>query len=450
MSSNIKDCCDPCSLAYLDLFQPRYLQTDIEDVQYVPYMPTSTIEHGAPIKIYITGTTSSYILLKPIAHFRWKIMDTTGAHPPDAGTSKVTVINALHHTAFNSITVHLNNLPISTPTVNDHLVGYVDCLLNSSDVVKKSTLENLFWYKDESGKFANAEGEGFKNRMAITNAGTFETYGEINHSLFKTGAVLPSGVDLSIQFHRNPDTYVLIDLTPAEEQGDSAGVKAIKARKYKLQLLEAIVYVPRIRPTAKKLSSDAQLLENQHARIFMNKVDVKSLTIPNAVSTKSFHSIYTGPLPKRVLCFMIPNATSGYEHNGLDFQANNLRNISVSIGARKWPIREYAMDFAKGIIAKPYADLFDALNLEGNCADIGLTKKDFKDGFTIFGWDLTTSKCASSLDHMDAPREGSMSIDMQFRTPTTSTLSLIVLSEFTNVIEFDKYRNVRVIEHFIG
>ena len=273
---------------------------------------------------------------------------------------------------------------------------------------------------------------------------------ELNAEI-KTGSVLPSGVDLSIQFHRNPDSYVLIDKTPAiDNTADSAAIKAVKARKYKLHLQEAIVYVPRIRPTAKKLSSDAQKLETTHARIFMNKVDVKSLTIPNGVSNKSFHTVYSGPLPKRVLCFILPNATSDYKSNGLEMLNYNLKNISISIGARKWPIRDYNMDFNKSYFSKAYADLFDALNLEGNCADIGLTKEDFKSGYTIFGWDLTTSKCASSLEYMDSPREGSMSIDLAFRASTTVTLNLIVMSEFTNVIEFDKYKNVRVIEHFIG
>jgi hypothetical protein len=94
---------------------------------------------------------------------------------------------------------------------------------------------------------------------------------------------------------------------------------------------------------------------------------------------------------------------------------------------------------------RAYDQLFDALYLQGNAADLGISYDDFGAGYCIFVWDLSRSGCSSSLEHFDKPLEGDLSIEVSLKS-TNKTISLIMCSEFTQRIEIDRYHSVKVFD----
>lgn len=425
-----------CALGGMDLFPSKLLQNSIKDSQVVAYNPSASIEQGAPVKFIIPGTTQSYISLNPKLYCRWKLTLADGTPLP--ANTNVAVINHLHGVAWNSIDVTLNQVSLTQPNNQSHIVAYLQATLSYTQDVKKRSLQRELYFPDEAGRFDNVANTGFVSRKALSTASReFESIGKIYHPLFNTGAVLPNGVEVVITLHRAPDSYVIHDLTAEPAQGQHRNA-------YKLKLMDAVLYVTRILPTDKQLVADSDALEKGPCRIFFPKIDVKSLTIPQAVSTKSFHSLYTGLIPKRIICCLLPNVTTAYTTNGLELKHFGLSSISIVVGSRRYPAKDLQLDFTNNRYMRVYDQLLEALNLSGNAADIGINYGDYGSGYTIIGWDLTPSQCSSSSEHYDDPMEGDLSLEMTFAVATDQTINVIMCSEFVQTIEIDKYRNIAI------
>jgi hypothetical protein len=421
----------------MDLFDPRLIQDSIKDSQVVAYNPSASIEQNAPVKFIIPGTTQSYISLNPKLACRWKVTNADGTNL--AANTAVGTINYLHGTAWNSIDVTLNQVSLTQPNNLAHIVAYLQANLSYSKDVKESSLQREMWFPDTPGQWTHATNNtGFVSRRNIIAASReFETIGRICHPLFNTAAVIPNGVEIVITLHRSPDSYVVLDLT-------AAPVAPLVRLNYKLHLLDAVLYVTRILPTDSQLIHDSKELEKRPAHIFFPKIDVKSLTVPAQVSAKSFHSLYTGLLPKRVIVCLLPNVTAAYTTNGLQLNHFSVNSISIIIGSRRYPAKDLNLDFANNRYMRAYDQLFEALNLTGNAADIGINYSDYAKGHTIFAWDLTPSLCSSSSDHSDHVMEGDLSLELTFSAANDATISVIMCSEFSQTLEIDKFRNIQI------
>jgi hypothetical protein len=426
-----------CKLGSMDFFSPRLFQSSIKDSQVVAYNPSASIEQNAPVKFIIPGITQSYIALNPKLACRWKVTNENGGNL--AADTNVGTLNYLHGTAWNSIDVTLNQVSLTQPNNLAHIVAYLQAKLSYTQDVKQRSLQRELWYEDTAGAFTHATNNaGFVSRKAvIAGSREFETIGRICHPLFNTGAVLPNGVEIVITLHRSPDSYVILDLN------DAPAAPAARIN-YKLQLLDAVLYVTRLLPSDSQFIQDTAELDKKAARIFFPKIDVKSLTVPAQVSAKSFHSLYTGLLPKRIVCCLLPNVTTAYTTNGLELQHFNISCISVIVGSRRYPAKDLNLDFTNRRYMRAYDQLFDALNLSGNAADIGISYSDYGNGNTIFAWDLTASQCSSSSDHYDHPAEGDLSLEITFSVVNDATISVIMCSEFVQMLEIDKYRNIQI------
>ncbi len=70
---------------------------------------------------------------------------------------------------------------------------------------------------------------------------------------------------------------------------------------------------------------------------------------------------------------------------------------------------------------------------EGN----GLSRDDFGQCYTFFGFDLTPDGCCFHLT-----RKGNLRIEMHFATALEQTVNVVVYGEFEPVLEIDKGRNI--------
>src|SRR5215510_2597348 len=105
--------------------------------------------------------------------------------------------------------------------------------------------------------------------------------------------------------------------------------------------------MPRILPSESTLVDDAIELEKKAARIFIVDVEVKKYTIPKDVTSKAFHNLYSGFLPKRCTIVFTANDTNKYAVNGLEFKHFGIKNISLIAANRRFPTRDYFLDWSK-------------------------------------------------------------------------------------------------------
>ena len=76
--------------------------------------------------------------------------------------------------------------------------------------------------------------------------------------------------------------------------------------------------------------------------------------------------------------------------------------------------------------------------LHGNSGSIK-KREDYSEGYTIIVADLIPFKIG---DNFDLKVEGTLSIDLVFKSPLAATINVLVYAEYENVIEIDGNRNV--------
>ena len=74
--------------------------------------------------------------------------------------------------------------------------------------------------------------------------------------------------------------------------------------------------------------------------------------------------------------------------------------------------------------------------VEGN----DLTRSDFGNGYTFFGFDLTSDACDGSCFHL--VKRGNLRVEIHFATALGQTVNVVANGEFEAVLEIDKNRNV--------
>ena len=99
------------------------------------------------------------------------------------------------------------------------------------------------------------------------------------------------------------------------------------------------------------------------------------------------------------------------------------------------------MDFDENQYMVPYALMFESLSNKTDFSN-DITLEDYKGGNCFFVFNLTPDH--SDDGTLQLIQEGTVSIDLKFKTPITETqgVELIVYGEFDNLITIDWNRNV--------
>jgi hypothetical protein len=64
----------------------------------------------------------------------------------------------------------------------------------------------------------------------------------------------------------------------------------------------------------------------------------------------------------------------------------------------------------------------------------------FKQGHTIYGFDLTPDMCTGP--HVHPHKYGALRLEAHFSEPLTTPVNVILYAEFDNLIQIDKARNI--------
>ena len=89
---------------------------------------------------------------------------------------------------------------------------------------------------------------------------------------------------------------------------------------------------------------------------------------------------------------------------------------------------------------KAFYNLFDTIDSvqlgDGNQLD----RFDFANGYAIYAFSLAADR--SLGEHFNFVENGTVSINFEFSKPLPTTVSVVALGEFDNIIEIDESRNI--------
>ena len=104
------------------------------------------------------------------------------------------------------------------------------------------------------------------------------------------------------------------------------------------------------------------------------------------------------------------------------------------------PAKPLQPNFETGQYVRSYVNLFSATGKQAQDEGNELTRDDFGNGYTFFGFDLTPDACDGSCFHL--VQKGNLRTEIHFAAPPAQTVNVVVYGESEAVLEIDKGRNI--------
>jgi hypothetical protein len=417
----------------LDLFSVPPTQESVESGHYLSYRPISSISTHAPIEFSVLNNGEEYIDLAHI-HLYLKVkltkiekVSATNVRSLD----NVGPINNFMHSLFSQVDVSLNQRCVTPPSNNYNYRAYISNLLNYGEDAKKSHLTSSLWFKDTAGRMeASDVNEGYESRKKYSNSNrVFDMISPLHIDLKSASKYLLNGVEMTIKLIQAKPEFFLMS--------------TVADPTCKFEIQEAELFVRKLKINSSVLIAHAKALAVGTAKYNITRVDVKTVTIPTGIQNKTIDGIYTGQLPKRCIIGFVSNkAFNGtYDSNPYNFKNYNLSFLSLYVDSVQIPSKPFVPDFANKLYIREYDSLFQGSGVFYKDIGNDISREDYPNGYFLTGFDLT-STLSSHENFWSVEKNGSLRIELRFAAALEETVTVIVFSEFDNLIEIDKNRNI--------
>ena len=417
----------------LNLFEVPPTVSSIESSNYVAHTPISTLFEDNPIEFTISGTNELLDLRRSYLHVKAKIVSPQ--NQPYTDDKIVAFVNLGLHSMFKQADVFINDHLITESNVLYPYRSYLETALNYSLDSKNSVLNAEGYYEDVAGRFDNiktlttdlVKNDGFMDRWALSKKSqTLEFVGKPHLDIFAQSRLMLDNVNIRVRFIRSKNDFVLIGSEPS-----------------KLRIEEITIYVRKVKLMPNISLSHENLLSKTTAKYPIKRVNMQYFAIPNGSSGISKDNIVLGTLPQRVLlCLVGQEAFHGkLELNPFNLKHLNVSNCSLYLDGQQIPNTPFKTNFEKGECVRPFYEMFQTLDLteEGRGNDV--TLYEYKNGTTIFAFDLTPTQLTTG-GYFNLLKRGNLKLELGFEKALTEAAVAILYLETDDIIEINKDRQV--------
>jgi len=415
----------------LDLWALPPTQTAIESGHWVTVNPLSTLDDANTIEFVVPGNGEEYI--DPghtLLYVQCKIVKNNGTDIPAAEDNDAGPINYLLHTMWSQVDVSLNGKLVSQSASTYGYRSYIEAALGYDHPAKASHLTSRLWYKDTAGSMnALDTNNGLDARKEITDdSQSFEMIGAMHGDIFNQDKFIINNVEMRITFHRAKDQFILM----------STGNE-------KLKILKMHLMVRKVLPSPAVRLGHAEAILLKPSSYPITRTDVKTVSITAGLQDKSIDNLYLGPTPKRITIGFVDNrAFNGhYAHNPFNFTHFRLNYLSLYVDSKQIPSKPLTPDFDNHEYIEAYHTLFSGTGIHFRDEGNDISRADYPDGYCFFVFDLTSDMSANE-GYWNLQRQGTVRLEVRFKEPLAAPINCVILSEFNNLIEIDRHRNVVV------
>ena len=417
-----------CSISDTDIFTPAFVQSDIERCYYEECFPITKLDDNGSVEFVVENASDKFIdLVNTYLKVKLKIVKGDGSDLE--ATDKVTLTNYPIGSIFSQVDVNLGGTIVSNSTNTYPYRAYLETLLNFSDDARKSQLTMGLFTKDTANNMNETDPEkenvGLKERNSYSR-NVVELCGRLHSDLFSQGRLVINGVQLKIILNRQKENFMLM----SENSG------------FKVKLLNVTMVVRKVQLTQHKFTEIQKSLETTSAVYPINRIGVKSHSVASGLTSLNWDNAFVGQLPNKLFIMMTDNDafTGVFKKNPYNFKHFNLSSIGVYVNGESTPSHPMKLNWTNGDYLEAYRSLFLATGKINRDEGICISRKEFADGYVIFGYDLTASNCNGT--HQEPRKQGSVRINLEFAEALPTTVSIIVYADFDNRIEIDKTRHV--------
>lgn len=430
---------EPCVLPEFDLFKLPHMSYQVEKSLQVDYRPLTALKSDCPIEFFITGTEDELVSLhKSKLYLRFNVFyKAVGADKPKSTDwQKLDICQNALHSIFKDVEVNIGDKKINSTFGTYPYIAFLSTLLYKSKEEKNSSCRGAFWFENLTSltsvistsrssalypRFVTAE-------SALENGRTVEVCGSLETEIFNQKRPIPGQIPIRIKLYPNkPEFYFTTS--------DSA--KFIP----KLVLQDAFLSVHKY-----KITRDMQLALNSAIKLSSLKYpivrrEIKYFTINSTSPSVVIDNAIVGQLPRR--CFVVlldANSFEGsYDTFPFHFGNKDLNKISCLVNGELYPSRPYQPEYSEDIYNHCYLGLLDALKPDCN---FNYTYDTYKETFPIYAFDLSCDGATGGDKYINKQRFGSIRFDLNFAKALTKATTLLILSEYDNLLQIDHLGSV--------
>ena len=307
--------------------------------------------------------------------------------------------------------------------------------LNYGSDAKDSRLSAGLYFMDDNitqhdpiptgdGKVVNSV---LQARHRICTGQTFDMIGGVHADIFHQNRYLLNGVSLRMRMTRSKDSFVLMGT------GD-----------HTMEIVSAKLWIRKLKIAPSLGLAHEKMLTRKTAKYPLSRVEVKVFHLPAGQKSFTHDALFLGQLPKRVVLGIVDNRAFNGDLtlNPYEFKHCDLNFLSLHLDGQQIPWAPLKPSLAANNYVRSFFTQFssgDGINSDtGNTID----REEFKDGHTLYCFDLTPDLSSSSGHHFNVTKRGNLRVEMGFEKVLPFTGNVIVYSEFESIIEIDGERKV--------
>ena len=382
--------------------------------------PVGGVTGSGPYNFEIPPFADAYVLMTKVAlYVKAKITQVDGT--ACVATDLVAPVAGLGSVMWEHAEVSLNDYSMSGARAsNIHYKAYIESLLSYDAQAKETHLRAQLFMPDTAGQmetFKNTgdnQNKGWTNRYNLTkNSQSFDMMGPITVDFLRSSKHLAPGNKLNIKLTKAQDRFLLCS--------------KVANKEYMLSIEDLRLYYYRVRLTE-------SIPPPQTERYLTTRTELKRFPVPTGQPSYSLTIFRGAKLPKSVIIGQVlTSAAEGeYAQNPFNFQHFDLNRISLRQNGRQIPADDYTPDFENGLYMREYLSMFMHTGAYGNDRSNFITSKAFKDGSTLFAYDLTPDLCNSAHIHESMP--GELTLELHWKNQLANPITVIALCVFDSMI----------------
>lgn len=424
------------TVSELDLFNVPLTKTSVLEGEFHEILPIRSARSNAPIEFEIDGNTDHYVdLNNTFLHVECKVKSKNGEELSDtAADIKIAPSNNLFHSLFASLTVQINGKQIEHEPNYAHK-AYLTNKLNYGKDAKSTHLSSHFWIEDNMGEehtasLSGAQKTKIKSRAAkLVGSKTLDMVGKLNSPLFNQPRYLIPGLNIYIKLQQNSPEFIL----QKTEEHDG---------EYKIEIskIELLVRKLWVHPSITR-SHNSLLAQGKKVQYPVNHTQVEFFHISQGRQSEKIHILQNQQEAKIIIVgFLNHNSENGsYMHSPFKFQHFNLSSINLTVNGRNVLNNPLQLNFAENTFIRAFHNfqaVCDKISVnEGN----NISPEEFKSNICLLAFDNTPDLCRGEGIHLS--RNSTTTLDLSFHTALTETVTVLVYTEFDDLLEIDKARN---------
>ncbi len=423
-----------------DLFAlfPRDLSK--ESTTVLDFAPIAPIRSDTPLEFNIMANSQRYIDLKNIRlYLRVQVKNGDGTNIDDDDV-RVAVTNYPIASLFQQADLYLQQQLVCSSGTGYAYKGIIDVLLENDKNEMESELTESLFYRDRARSMDLKSNIGFTEREAFCRkSAIFEIQGKLHIDLCRQERVLLNTVQFTLKLTPARDSFRLFREAPSQT--------GTAAPTYKVEILNALLKVPMIKPTPAMLLGHGEGLKNGPALYPFERTEIKTFVIPSGQSSWPIENLFISRIPKRlIVAFVTSEAFSGeFSKNPFNFQHFKLSYLCLTVDGACVPSRAMQLDFSNDIYLDPYHTIFSLTEDEmpGRLRKTpSISRDDFANGYALFCFNIDDSSQGDEV--LNPQTVGLSKMEIKFSESLKQSVTVVLYAAYNSLLRVDETRNIKV------